>query len=258
MVLHKYSGSGNDFLIYHSFTHQDRSALAKALCDRHFGIGADGLVVLLPHSQYAYQWEFYNSDGSGAKMCGNASRCVAHYAYMMGLAPAKHSFLSAAGVIEVSVKGDSVISNLGDYRMLKQMDLSMQDYSGQWYLLDTGVAHMVHFVDTFSKLPSSKNPVLSELRHTYNANINIAHIQADGTIAVCTYEKGVEDITLACGTGMAAVFACAHLYYNIPAQATLIPPSQEKLSLSLSDGKILYGGKVKYIGVCLSDQNKYE
>ena len=74
MQLHKYNANGNDFIIFHSFIKKDRSTLAIELCDRHKGLGADGLIVLIPHKDYDFEWEFYNADGSLANMCGNGSR----------------------------------------------------------------------------------------------------------------------------------------------------------------------------------------
>jgi len=112
MFVTKYSASGNDFVILHSFKKKDRSELARKLCNRHEGIGADGMVVVLPHSQYDFEWEFYNSDGSIASMCGNASRAVAHYAVSQDLADATMQFLTGAGVIKASVEKDFVTSDL--------------------------------------------------------------------------------------------------------------------------------------------------
>ncbi|PAF41469.1 diaminopimelate epimerase [Helicobacter sp. 11S03491-1] len=258
MVLHKYSGSGNDFLIFHSFVQKDRSHLAKILCDRHNGIGADGLVVLIPHSKYAYTWEFYNSDGSRAKMCGNASRCVAHYAYSQHLAPPTHSFLTQAGEIKVSIKEDTIESNLGPYRLLEEFELDMAQYSGKWYLVDTGVPHLVHFVSDFKKLPYTKNNMLKTLRKRYDANVNIALIQNSHKIYLSTYERGVEDITLACGTGMAAVFAIAHLFYKTDSKTILIPPGKEELLLSFSGKEIIYEGRVKFVGICIVPDSDLE
>lgn len=254
MVLHKYSGSGNDFLIFHSFVRKNRSALAKKLCDRHNGIGADGLVVLLPHNKYAYEWEFYNCDGSQANMCGNASRCTAHYAYTQGLADAKHSFLTGAGEIRVEVFGENVRSDLGKYTLQDRFELHLPQYSGLWYLIDTGVPHLVHFLKNADEILQKKNPLLIELRHKYNANVNLAYVHADNTISLSTYERGVEDITLACGTGMAAVFAAALEFLEI-SNATLIPLSGERLRLTLEGKNIFYEGKIKPIGTCIVEEN---
>ena len=85
MTVTKYSGNGNDFIIFIAQEKADRSELAKKLCHRQNGIGADGMVVVLPHAKYDFEWEFYNADGSVADMCGNASRCVAHFAHEKGI-----------------------------------------------------------------------------------------------------------------------------------------------------------------------------
>ncbi|MDO7252825.1 diaminopimelate epimerase [Helicobacter cappadocius] len=263
MVVHKYCASGNDFLIINAFRHEDRSQLAKELCDRHNGIGADGLVVVLPHSSYAYEWEFYNSDGSRAKMCGNASRCVCYYAYSNSLALASHTFFTEAGEIKAyfngAVESDgigkfaNIQTNLGKYTFIEELSLDIHPYGQKWYLLDTGVPHLVHFVRTFEELPKTKNQTLCDLRQKYDANVNIAYIRDNTTIYLSTYERGVEDITLACGTGMAAVFAMGVRHYNISKKCILIPPSTERLDLELEDGEILFGGRVRFIGVCVVD-----
>ncbi|WP_163498761.1 diaminopimelate epimerase [Helicobacter suis] len=252
MHLYKYCASGNDFLITSQFKSGGYSALAKQVCHRHYGFGADGLVVLLPHSELAYTWEFYNADGSEASMCGNASRCAGFYAYKQGLAPCQHAFLSKAGIIQVEVQSLSqtlaiVESNLGIPKWLQTLNLEGKT----WYLLDTGVPHLVHFVPSLKQIPSTKIALMQTLRERFNANVNIACIIDDHTIYLATYERGVEDITLACGTGMAAVFMAAYQEYHLMPQATLIPPSQEKLSLCLKDNEVYFKGRVEYVGMVL-------
>jgi diaminopimelate epimerase len=122
MVVSKYSASGNDFVIFHTFRKIDRSNLAKILCDRFNGVGADGLIVILPHSEYDFEWQFYNADGSEASMCGNGSRAAAHYAYVNNLADKKMKFLTGAGVIEAEVDGDIVKSQLTPYKFLGEFE----------------------------------------------------------------------------------------------------------------------------------------
>ena len=279
MVVYKYCANGNDFLLFHTFIEGDYAPLARTLCHRFSGIGADGLVVVLPIRQAesrlecSYMWDFYNADGSRAEMCGNASRCVAYYAYSMGLAPAAHQFLSTFGVIKVSVKHHTVVpisdtnisaktalvaSNLGRYKNLKilgtletllatlQSDLlstldSIRALFGEWYFLDTGVPHLVCFVQDSTLVAALGNKaaplhktlflLMQHLRKHYNANVNLAYIQDQATIALATYERGVEDITLACGTGMAACFVVGYKAYHTAQKATLIPPSLEQVEL---------------------------
>lgn len=244
MWLTKYNANGNDFLIFHTFKKTNRSMMAKKLCNRHSGIGADGLVVVLPNKQYAYEWDFYNSDGSKAKMCGNASRCVAHYAYTNKLAPKSHSFLSGAGAIKVRIEGSIVESNFGIVKVLqKNIILDNQNFT----LLDSGVPHLVAFVDSKDKIPLIKNKFIKDMRDKYNANVNIAYIKNKNNIYISTYERGVEDITLACGTGMAATFYLALINNKINDNAILFPPSGDKLYFRIENNEVYYKGAVQRV-----------
>ena len=262
MFLTKYSASGNDFLITTAFRSANRANLAQKLCHRHNGIGADGLVVLLPHNKFAYRWEFYNADGSKADMCGNASRCVAHYAYANKIAPKNHSFLSGAGEIKVRVAGSEVEVNLGEVKILREniaesltnnpslRDSTHSTKSQQsanptlnFTLLDSGVPHLVAFVNDLESHSQNLAP-LRHLRNKYNANVNIAFIADKDTIRLLTYERGVENITLACGTGMCAVYYLAKSQNLINDKATLIPPSGDKIALRLENNEVCFRGKV--------------
>ncbi|AZV47474.1 diaminopimelate epimerase [Nautilia sp. PV-1] len=232
MVVYKYSASGNDFVIFHTFIKKDRSLLAKELCDRQNGIGADGLIVILPHEEYDFEWQFYNSDGSIAEMCGNGSRAAAHYAFINGLAPAKMRFLTIAGVIEAEVDGDKVESQLTPHKEIKEIN--------EWKLFDTGVPHLV-------KIDSIDNFDLQEcrdLRYKHNANVNVAEVK-DGKLYVRTYERGVEDETLACGTGMCASFLLAREKGLVGNEVTVYPKSGEELQIRLKNGRLYFKGRVK-------------
>ena len=280
MFLTKYSASGNDFLITTAFKRANRANLARKLCNRHNGVGADGFVVLLPHAKFAYQWEFYNADGSRANMCGNASRCVAHYAFTQKLAPKNHSFLSGAGEIKVRVAGSEVEVNLGEVKILRENIAeslannpslrdsthcveSWQSTNQKWIasqaslprndecefnftLLDSGVPHLVAFVRDLGIFKDSQN-LLRHLREKYNANVNLATICREGEIALLTYERGVENITLACGTGMCAVYYLAKSQNLVSDKATLIPPSGDKIALRLENNEVCFKGKVQKI-----------
>ena len=256
MTLYKYCANGNDFLIFHTlFTQGDYADLARAVCDRHSGIGADGLVALLPFSDdgIAYQWDFYNADGSRANMCGNASRCAAHYAYNLGLAPRDHSFIThssmQAQVIKVRVNGQIVSSNLGLYRNLfalsalpsnavQKLDSTYLPTSlldaARWFYIDTGVPHLVCFVQDLALVRESSaatKAFMQELRKSFNANVNLAYAASGDEIYLATYERGVEDITLACGTGMAATLLVGYKVYGLESSASLVPPSGDRLKL---------------------------
>ncbi len=238
MKVFKYSASGNDFVVFHSDEKIDRSSLAVEVCHRQDGVGADGLIVIVPHDKYDFEWQFYNSDGSTAEMCGNGSRACAHYAFTHNLAPKKMSFLTEAGVINAEVDGDMVLSELTPPKILEK-DIS---FGGKdWWRLDTGVPHMVSFtndIENFDILEAR------ELRYKYNSNVNIAFVDGDN-LRVRTYERGVEDETLACGTGMAACFYRALLEKKVSDSIKVYPRSGETLYLGMNDRTITFKGKVK-------------
>ena len=239
MNISKYSANGNDFVIFHTFIKEDYSELAKTLCHRQNGIGADGLIVLIPHNECDFEWLFYNADGSSAEMCGNGSRACAHYAFVNKLAPAKMSFLTLAGVINAEVDGFMVQSDLTP-PVIKNKDLHVNGKT--WWLIDTGVPHLVTFdadIDNFDIQEAR------ELRYKYNCNVNIAKINPDGSLHVRTYERGVEDETLACGTGMAACFYRANRENLIGESAEVYPKSGDTLYLGLKDETITFKGEVK-------------
>ena len=121
MTVTKYSANGNDFIMFLAQEKSDRSQLARELCHRQNGVGADGLVVLLPHPDYDFEWEFYNSDGSVADMCGNASRAVAHYAHEKGISKDnKAEFLTGAGVIRATINGIYVVSDMTEPDIIRK------------------------------------------------------------------------------------------------------------------------------------------
>lgn len=242
MQVAKYSASGNDFVIFHTFIKEDFTELAQELCHRQEGIGADGLIVLVPHDTLDFEWCFYNADGSSAEMCGNGSRACAHYAFYNGLAPAQMSFLTLAGKISAKVEGNRVQSDLTPPKIL---DKTIQVNGKLWWLIDTGVPHLVTFDADINDFDIEE---ARTLRHQYNANVNIASVQ-EGHIRVRTYERGVEDETLACGTGMAACFYRANQEGLVTDNMIVKPTSGDELTLGLEDGIITFCGDVRKIFV---------
>jgi diaminopimelate epimerase len=242
MQITKYNASGNDFIIFHTFLQESRNELAKKLCHRQKGIGADGLIVIRPHSSYDFEWEFYNSDGSDAQMCGNGSRVAAHYAVKNGLAKSQMKFLTVAGVIEAKVEEDKAEVKLTEPKIIDNLIVAE---GMKWNLYDTGVPHLVTFVDD---LDIYNKDLAKTMRDNYNANVNFARIDPQTkTIQVRTYERGVEDETLACGTGMAACFYGANLVGDVPDETKVYPTSNEELSLAIRDGFIYFKGKVEKV-----------
>ncbi len=242
MTYTKYSASGNDFVIFHTFLEKDFSQDAIKLCNRTEGIGADGLVVVVPCGDADFKWLFYNSDGSDAAMCGNASRAVAHYAYNNGLASSNLKFLTGAGIIESVVEENIVESQLTAPAVVKE---PFSQYGLTWFLVDTGVPHLVTIVDD---LDIYDHKMSSTMRYEHNANVNYAKV-VDGKIYVRTYERGVEGETLACGTGMAACFLRAHDLGLVKDSTFVYPKSNEELTLSKKNGTIYFKGAVKKVFV---------
>ncbi len=241
MQLVKYSASGNDFILFHTFIKKDRSALAKRLCHRQEGIGADGLIVLLPHPTYDFEWQFYNADGSEAAMCGNGSRAAAHYAASFGLAPTHMRFLTGAGAIEAVVERDRVETQLTEPQIIKG---HIVENNKEWWLIDTGVPHLVTFIEDLEQFDKEE---AKKLRNLYNANVNYAKIHDSKRMSIRTFERGVEDETLACGTGMAASFLRALEEGKVDQVIQIIPKSGEELVLRFEDKRLFFKGRVKKI-----------
>lgn len=241
MTYTKYSASGNDFIISHSFIEKEYSQDAIKLCNRTEGIGADGFVVLVPSSEADFKWLFYNSDGSDASMCGNATRAVSHYAYTNGLITTNEAtFLTGAGIIKAVVENDVVETQLTKAKVINE-EFNEEGFS--WYLVDTGVPHLVTIVDN---LESFNHELCEKMRYKYNANVNFAKVE-NGIIKVRTYERGVEGETLACGTGMAACFLRANSLNLVKDKTFVYPKSGEELTLSIKNNTIYFKGAVKKV-----------
>ena len=239
MTVTKYSANGNDFVMFIAQERSDRSELAKKLCHRQNGVGADGMVVVLPHKQYDFEWEFYNSDGSRANMCGNASRAVAHFAHEKGISTdGKAEFLTGAGVIRATVNGLYVVSDMVAPKILRD---DIDENGERWWLIDSGVPHLVAVRDNIDSFDLAE---ARRLREKYNANVNICRLDEDNTLYVRTYERGVEDETLACGTGMVACFIRLHKEGKVPEQVKVHPKSGDELYVSHEEGVYRFGGQV--------------
>src|ERR1700722_16897892 len=203
MNFFKYQGTGNDFIILDnrnwSYTALTTERV-KALCDRRFGIGADGLMLLNPHTGYDFEMKYYNSDGRESSMCGNGGRCLVKFAYAMGVTTSEYSFLPADGNPQAENDGDGIVS-------LKMKDIkAIDDYKGD-FILDTGSPHYVKMVTDVMEMDVYHKGM--EIRYssdfaTEAINVNFVEQKRSDEIIVRTYERGVEDETLSCGTGVTA------------------------------------------------------
>jgi len=238
MTVTKYSANGNDFIFMIKKKKKDRSKLAKKLCHRQNGVGADGLVILLPHPEHDFEWEFYNADGSVATMCGNASRAVAHFAMEKGISDGDVAeFLTGAGIIRARVNGRYVVSDMTKPRILSE-DIEVD--GEKWWFIDTGVPHLIAIRDSIDDFDIEQ---ARALRHEYNCNVNLCKVE-DNKLYVRTYERGVEDETLACGTGMVACFIRANNEKLIEDNVQVFPKSGDELYVSVEDEIYKFGGQV--------------
>lgn len=269
---YKMSGSGNDFIIIDnrdlSLNVGDLSSFARRVCARKISVGADGLFLIEPSATVDFKWRFFNSDGSIAEMCGNGSRCVARYAYLRGIAGAKMSFETLAGIITAEVRGDVVKVRLTDPSTLKNVQQILLD--GQACVLDcidTGVPHAVSFVnnlETFAVFDTGRKIRRHEFFHPKGTNANFASVLDRHTMKVRTYERGVEDETLACGTGAVASVLAAAGRNLVDSPVDVIVQSGETLRVYFSrlDGggfkEIYLEGKVKIVYQGLLFEEAYQ
>ena len=209
---YKMSGSGNDFIIVDNrdriVDEIDLLNFIVKVCRRKMSVGADGFILVENTEGADFKWRFFNSDGSVAEMCGNGARCVARFAYLNGIAGSEMSFETGAGIVEAQVAGESVKIKMTDPSDLKtDYTLELKDRSISVSSINTGVPHVVMVTDTLDDVEVVK--MGREIRfHDMFApagtNVNFICPIKDDTIGVRTYERGVEDETLACGTGSVA------------------------------------------------------
>ena len=204
MQFYKYQGAGNDFVIVDdrkkTFDAQN-TALVAHLCDRRFGVGADGLMLLQEHPDYDFEMVYYNADGNVGSMCGNGGRCIVAFAKHLGIIGQETKFLAVDGEHEASLNA------AGDWVSLKMIDVQDIRRDGDAYVLNTGSPHYVQLVENLAKLDIYQEGRAIRYSSTYQEegiNVNFVEALPEG-YAVCTYERGVEDETLACGTGVTAV-----------------------------------------------------
>lgn len=216
---YKMSGSGNDFIIVDNrdkrVTADSRDRLIRRSCRRKLSVGADGFILIENDSDGAdFKWHFFNADGSRAEMCGNGARCAARFAYLQGIAGDKMAFRTDAGIIDALVEKDRVRIGMTDPRDLHlDFNLSLDDGPLTVNSVNTGVPHVVVIKEDIDDLDVvATGRAIRYHPHFAPAGTNANFITpvAENTLKIRTYERGVEDETLACGTGsVAAAVICA-------------------------------------------------
>lgn len=206
----KYQGTGNDFIIIDNrdgnLSQLDTHSIKK-LCDRRFGIGADGLIILATKEGYDFEMIYYNADGNPSTMCGNGGRCMVRFAYDIGIHKSTYSFLAVDGAHEAEIDTNNVVR-------LKMNDVNKVEEHSSYSLLNTGSPHFIKYSNDVRKIDVQKEGHEIRYSDTFkNEGVNVNFVENTGqySIFVRTYERGVEAETLSCGTGVtAAALVSAH------------------------------------------------
>jgi diaminopimelate epimerase len=212
LPFYKYQGTGNDFIVVDNrqeILHTYSNSLVQKLCNRRFGIGADGFMVIKNHHGYDFEMTYHNADGSQS-LCGNGSRCAVHLAKHLGIIDHEAYLLTTDGPHRAYVKEDLIHLQLNDVSEIQ----TLQD----GYLINTGSPHYVKQVDDCKGLDVYKEG--KRIRNTplfqkKGINVNFVSLEKNNEISVRTYERGVEDETLSCGTGVVAASLMAAIKGHI-------------------------------------------
>lgn len=208
----KMSGAGNDFVVIdnRALNHELTAQRIARLCDRHFGVGADGVLAVepAPDASADFRMRYYNADGGEAEMCGNGARCFARFVQNLRRArPDRVRFLTPAGLITGEYVGDDVRVNLTEpteTRLNQRADFGWGEI--EYHFMNTGVPHVIVYVPDAEKVeivPQGRAIRTSKI-FARGTNVNFVQIVDNANLIVRTYERGVEDETLACGTGVTA------------------------------------------------------
>lgn len=226
---YKYQGTGNDFVLIDNrqqFFPKNNTKLVAQLCDRKFGIGADGLILLENDNSSDFKMVYYNSDGNESTMCGNGGRCLVAFAHKLGMFDTETSFIAVDGIHKARFENNVVTLWMNSVDTIEKRDES--------FFLDTGSPHHVQLVQNLSNIDVKKEG--ARLRYGVygekGSNINFVNQLGENIFRVRTYERGVEDETLSCGTGVTAVAIAMHNSKKANANTISIEVEGGKLSVS--------------------------
>lgn len=240
----KYQGTGNDFVMIdnrNGFFPKQNTALVAAMCNRRTGIGADGLILLENDTQHDFAMIYYNADGNESTMCGNGGRCIVAFAKELGIIQTECTFTAIDGLHQATILSDSRIS-------LQMVDVEHIEPKLDGIFLNTGSPHHVEWVTELLKTPVFEQGKTIRNDNSYapsGTNVNFVETLGENAYQIRTFERGVEDETLSCGTGATAVAIAAH---------HLGKTTSEKIKIKVMGGKLevhfQYDGKT-YKNVCL-------
>lgn len=228
ITFYKYQGTGNDFVIIdnrkENFPKEDIKLIEK-LCDRRFGIGADGLILLENDETTDFKMVYYNSDGNQSSMCGNGGRCLVAFAKQLGIIEKQTTFIATDGLHHATISDNGIVS-------LQMKDVDNVKIEEEYVFLDTGSPHHVQLVEDLKSYPIKEKGAeirYGELYGQAGSNVNFVSQNDADTFSVRTYERGVEDETLSCGTGVTAVAI---------AMKAIGKTTSNKIKLNVEGGKL--------------------
>lgn len=285
----KLSGSGNDFILIDNrrqvVAPRRAGALAVKICAHRMSVGGDGLILIERSRRADFRWRLFNADGSEAEFSGNGARCAARFAYLKRIAPKRMRFETLAGMIEAELvavssdrRGGKTVARKAltavkvrfpdPSRLQLYLRVPIQGPSGEpevreAHFIDTGVPHCVYFVDDPERVDvvGIGRPTRHHaLFHPAGTNVNFIKVLDPHRIRIRTYERGVEDETLACGTGSIAAVLVASLVAKVESPVTLIPQSGLALTVhftsrgdSFTDVYLEGDARAVYEGVMLPE-----
>ena len=202
ILFYKYEGTGNDFILVDNRTEEINLTTRQILrlCDRRFGIGADGLMELRLAGGYDFRMVYYNSDGHEGSMCGNGGRCITRFAFDTGIARNTYNFIAADGPHSSYIDDDNIVR-------LKMKDVNKISTYNSYAFLNTGSPHVVKHVQNimdYDVVGEGKRIRYNDHYREAGVNVNFVEVIDDDHLYVRTYERGVEDETFSCGTGVTA------------------------------------------------------
>lgn len=245
----KYHGAGNDFVIFDDrslkFPIEDQKFI-EHLCEHRLGVGADGVVLLQTSEKADFRMRIFNADGKEAEQCGNGLRCLVDFIRQMGHLHSHLMIETQERIVECSWEGDQITVDLGAY-IWAHDHFPIDAFSLQ--LIHTGVPHAVAFVNDLA-IPDFQS-IASKLRFhkafaPQGANVNFAQMK-EGKIYTRTYERGVEEETLACGTGAAAVAVAAMKKYQLKNPICIVPASREELFVEVAPKTVKLKGQATFV-----------
>ena len=238
-TFYKYQGTGNDFVMIDNRLQifpKENIKFIKKLCDRRFGIGADGLILLENDIATDFKMVYFNSDGNQSSMCGNGGRCLVAFAKKLNIIKDKTTFIAIDGLHHATINENDIVS-------LQMKDVSHIDIHEKYVFLNTGSPHHIQMVKNLNEFDVKKEGSkirFSNLYEKEGSNINFVNQISENEFSIRTYERGVEDETLSCGTGATATAIAMHFLGKTESNNIIINVEGGKLEVSFQENNGLF------------------